>query len=167
MNRTSIIDLDLSHLGTIYIIKATAEADGRTHIAVEALDLKSFKGDALAIAIRDACEKAKTRAVSALTGESQPDLQEPPLELEILEPPSNVTSIHQHTWKCDYNKKLKILNLWNKAKSLGYTEHELRRVLLGYNITSRKELDNQQADTLISFLAEAVNTALKNQKGAG
>jgi hypothetical protein len=171
MIRPSITDIDLGRLGSLYIITVKAEAEGRMQIAVEVVDFETLKTDtAKSTAIRDASEKAKARVISALTNDLLLNLPEPTFDFDLdfeKSPPSNVTSIHQHTWRCDYNKKIKILNLWNKAKSLGYTEHELRQVLLGYNVSSRKELDNQQADELISFLAGAINTAIGNQKGAG
>ncbi|MEW6129609.1 MAG: hypothetical protein AB1757_21390 [Acidobacteriota bacterium] len=84
--------------------------------------------------------------------------EQPPLIDNVVEICSN--------WNCSRDKQLTILKLWNKALELGCTEKELREVLKGFHVTSRKELTNSQADELIKFLSDTINSLLQMQKEA-
>lgn len=69
------------------------------------------------------------------------------------------------TWQCTRNRQLTIMILWNKARTLGASENELRDALSSFQVASRKELTDTQADELIDFLSTIINSLLKMKRG--
>lgn len=169
--KASIVDITTDHIASVFFIRVKGEnRAGRTEIALEAVDLATHKGKELADAIREATGRAIIQVRAALCDDAAPSNslaahEDEPL-VHIEEPPSNVTSINQSGWKCARDKQVKILKLWNTVLSLGITELELREVLKGYGTTTRKDLNDVQADGLIAWLAETINSILDKKRAA-
>jgi hypothetical protein len=119
MNDISIVELTAEHIGPLYIIKARAERQGATHIAIEAVHLGTLTGEATATAIREASEKAKARAVKALQADGSAEESGPPM----------ISGMSQAACRCHCDKPDRTLNVWDRGLSLNLTEDDLKAVV--------------------------------------